>query len=261
MEQRPFDSALRPSQGSRIVWLLLGLLVLAGAAILIWRWNQTRSAAPISAPIAETKPTTQTQPAAPSLPMAEGDALFKDVAGGLSSSGELNKWLAEPDILRRLVAAVSLIAEGSSPRSLLGFLFPSDRFQVVHEGRAVRPSPKNAARYETVTKVLTSIDPVGAANAYARVKSYVDSAFGQIGKPGQSFDGVLRQAIAHITSVAVPDSEPELEEKGLVYGFKDPKLEGLSAAQKHLLRMGVANARAVQGWLKKLEEAIPQASP
>jgi hypothetical protein len=187
--------------------------------------------------------------------------LVKDAAGGLSSSSELAKWLAEPDILRRLVASVSLIAEGSSPRSLLGFLTPADRFQVVREGQTLRASPKNRGRYETVTKVLTSIDPGAAAQTYARLKPYVDSAFAQIGRPGQSFDGVLRQAIGHITSVPVPEKEPELEEKGLVYAYKDPKLEGLSAAQKHLLRIGVNNARSVQGWLKKLDEAIPKPSP
>jgi len=193
--------------------------------------------------------------------MAQGDALLKDAAAGLSSSSELAKWLADPDILRRLVASVNVIAEGGSPRPLLGFLTPADRFQVVRDARTLRPSPKNRGRYETVTKVLTSIDPGAAAQSYARLKPYVDSAFAQIGRPGQSFDGVFRQAIGHITSVPVPEREPELEEKGLVYAYKDPKLEGLSAAQKHFLRMGVDNARSVQGWLKKLDEAIPKPAP
>ena len=55
--------------------------------------------------------------------------------------------------------------------------------------------------------------------------------------------------------------EPELKEKGLVYVYADLTLEQLSPAQKHLLRMGPANARAIQGWLKKLEEAIPKPPP
>ncbi len=260
LQQRPFETALRPSHGARIAWVVVGLFVLGGAAVLLWRWNQSRMAPPVAAPVPESKPSAP-EAAAPALPMAQGDALFKDTAGGLSSSSELAKWLAEPDILRRLVASVSLIAEGSSPRSLLGFLIPADRFQVVRQGGALRAAPKNRARYESVTKVLTSIDPAVAAQTYARVKPYVDSAFTQIGRPGQSFDSVLRQAIGHITSVPVPDKEPELEEKGLVYAYKDPKLEGLSAAQKHLLRMGVDNARSVQGWLKKLDEAIPKPAP
>jgi len=261
LQQGPFQTALRPSQGSRIAWVVVGLLVLGGATVLLWRWKQSRVAPPVAAPVAETKPAAPEAAAAPALPMAQGDALFKDAAAGLSSSTELAKWLAEPDILRRLVASVSLIAEGSSPRSLLGFLIPAERYQVVREGRALHASPKNRGRYESVTKVLTSIDPGVAAQTYARVKPFIDSAFAQIGRPGQSFDGMLRQAISHITSVAVPDSEPELEEKGLVYAYKDPKLEGLSAAQKHLLRMGVDNARSVQGWLKKLDEAIPKPAP
>jgi hypothetical protein len=259
LQQRPFETALRPSHGARIAWVVVGLLVLGGAAVLLWRWNQSRMAPPVVTSVPESKPAAPE--AAPALPMAQGDALVKDAAGGLSSSSELAKWLAEPDILRRVVASVSLIAEGSSPRSLLGFLTPADRFQVVREGETLRASPKNRGRYESATKVLTSIDPGAAAQTYARLKPYVDSAFAQIGRPGQSFDGVLRQAIGNITSVPVPEREPELEEKGLVYAYKDPKLEGLSAAQKHLLRMGVNSARSVQGWLKKLDEAIPKPAP
>ena len=261
LQQRPFESALRPSRGSRIAWAVVVLLVLGGAAVLLWRWNQSRMAPPVAAPVPESKPEAPEAAAPPALPMGQGDALLKDAAAGLSSSSELAKWLADPDILRRLVASVNVIAEGGSPRSLLGFLTPADRFQVVRDARTLRPSPKNRGRYETVTKVLTSLDPVLAAQTYARVKPYVDSAFAQIGRPGQSFDSVFRQAVGNITSVPVPDKEPELEEKGLVYAYKDPKLEGLSAAQKNLLRMGVDNARSVQGWLKKLDEAIPKPAP
>ena len=50
-----------------------------------------------------------------------------------------------------------------------------------------------------------------------------------------------------------------VEPRGAGYGFADPRLERLTAAQKQLLRMGPANARLVQGSLRTiaLELGIP----
>jgi hypothetical protein len=193
--------------------------------------------------------------------MAEGDALAKQLGMELSRDGELAKWLAEPDLVRRLVAALNLIAEGSSPRPVLGFLVPSGDFAVVKAGQRVLASPKSYARYETVTRVVSGINPDAAANAYRRVKPFAESAFAQIGRPGQTLDKILHQAIANLASTPIPESEPELEEKGLVYAFKDPKLEQLSGAQKQLLRMGRDHGRTIQTWLRKLDEALAKPPP
>ncbi len=79
---------------------------------------------------------------------------------------------------------------------------------------------------------------VAAAKAYGQVKPYVDSAFSVIGRPGRSFESVLREVIGKLTSTPVPQTEPELEAKGLVYVYTDPRLEELSPAQKHLVADG-----------------------
>ncbi len=257
---QPFQTAFRRSSPPRIFWVLLVLVLLAVGGFLLWRWKSTSEPPPV-APVAETKPPAATPAPAPSLPMADGDSLAKQLGADLSTSPELAKWLAEPDILRRLVAAVNLVAEGSSPRPVLSFLIPAGRFEVVKGGRALRASPKGYARYDMVTRVITSLDTAAIATTYARVKPYIDSAFAQIGRPGQSFDGVLRQAIGHLTETQIPDTEPELKEKGAVYAYADPRLEELSRAKKQLLRMGPQNARALQAWLKKLDEALPKSSP
>jgi hypothetical protein len=41
-----------------------------------------------------------------------------------------------------------------------------------------------------------------------------------------------------------------------VWAFADPELEALSAAEKHLLRMGPENARQVQEKLSELAELL-----
>src|SRR5262249_12794229 len=190
-----------------------------------------------------------------------GETLLRQLGARLLSTGELAKWLAEPDIVRRLAAAVNLIAEGSSPRPVLGFLAPAGNFEVLKGKKPLRASPKSYARYDTVTRIVTSVDAAAAANLYAEMKPYLDAAFGEIGRPGKTFDGALRAAIAKLTTTPIPSTEPELEAKGLGYGYVDPKLEELSPAQKHLLRMGPTNGSAIQAWLKKFEQALPKNTP
>jgi hypothetical protein len=260
-EREPFETAFRSPHSSRAIWLVIGFVVLGVGGVVLWWWKESRGTQPV-APAAESKPAAApTAPAVPTLSMTEGDSLARQLAAELSKASELAQWLAEPDILRRLVAAVNLVAEGNSPRPVLSFLIPAGQFEVVRAGGAVRASPKSYARYQTVSRVLTSIDAAAAGKAYHRVKPYVDSAFAQIGRPGQSFDTVLHQAIESLTSTPIPETEPKLEEKGALYAYKDSKLEQLSAAQTQLLRMGPENARAIQAWLKKLDEAISRPSP
>src|SRR5215471_9715539 len=214
------------------VGLLLGL-----GGVALWRWKQSQETRPV--PVAQQVPEAKAPPAqtVPRLPMAEGDGLLRQLLPQLSNSKELAQWLSQGDILRRLVAAVNLVAEGNSPRSVVSFLNPPGRFQVTERNNQIYASPRSYARYDLVTRVLTSIDVSAAAKVYEQLKPYLDSAFAEIGRPGKSFDSVLREAIGKLTSTPVPETEPVLQPKGLAYAYTDPRLESLSAAQKHLLRM------------------------
>src|SRR5262249_46651612 len=143
------------------------LLAAAIAAFWFWKQNQHRPAPPV---VESATPAPAETPAAPPVAVADGDAQLRQLAAQLSSSTELAKWLSEADILRRLVAAVNLIAEGNSPRALLGFLAPGAKFEVRHENRRLYASPKSYARYDLVTYTLTSTDPTVAATTYAVLK-------------------------------------------------------------------------------------------
>src|SRR5438094_562357 len=65
-----------------------------------------------------------------------------------------------------------------------------------------------------------------------------------------STDGLIQRF------VAVVEGDVELTPKVSTYAFADPALEGLSPAQKHLLRMGPKNERAIQAELRALATAL-----
>jgi hypothetical protein len=189
--------------------------------------------------------------------MADGDALLRQQLAALSTDAHLRLWAGQPDILRRLTAAVNLISEGQSPRPVLAFLAPAHGFGVVHHRGELVESPRSAERYDLVTRALTGLNPAGVARIYAQVRPYAQAALNEMSPPGRSLDAVLRSAIGRMTSTEIPKEEPALRPKGLGYVFADPKLEALSPAQKNLLRMGPTNARAVQSWLEALLHALP----
>ncbi|MEQ8980512.1 MAG: DUF3014 domain-containing protein, partial [Deltaproteobacteria bacterium] len=77
-----------------------------------------------------------------------------------------------------------------------------------------------------------------------------------VASDGESFDAVLRKAIDHLLEVDVPDERIEVKVKGGIFVYADPKLEGLSDAQKHLVRMGPKNAKAAQDFLTAFSESL-----
>jgi hypothetical protein len=247
------------------------VVLLVGAGVAYWALVLRESPPPppvaVEAPVADA--------GAPAVNVDEGDALLKQLAKGLS--GQLEKYLSEESLLRRLVAATAQIADGESPRTVLVFLAPKGEYAVTlkkeksppkkltkaqQRAKAKSPKvwfvdPKGWARYDSVTGTLTSIDPRAAGEVYTKIRPYAEAAYAEIGRPGTTLDGKLRLAIATLVAAPVPPPETELVEKGALYQYADPKLEGLTAAQKHLLRFGPKNQSAVQEWLKKLEAALP----
>jgi hypothetical protein len=179
-------------------------------------------------------------------------------AARLSSRPEWIRWLGEPHLISRLVAATHRVAEGESPSSVLPFLAPDREFTAVSRGGELVPAPAALARYDAVTEVLTAIDPARAAGAYARLAPFFEAAYREIARPGERFAPVLHQAIHVLLETPVPVEEPALVRSGAVFFYADERLEKRPQAQKQLLRLGVANARRIQRWLAALDGALPR---
>lgn len=201
--------------------------------------------------------------AGPALSLDDGDALLKKLAAGWSSHALFLKWL-ESFGLRQLVAATQLVADGESPRPVLPFLSIAGPFVVREEAPVGRPAragrrrrapsppprlfiaPESYARYDEMTRVVTSVNAEALGDAWAELSPYVAVAFGEIGRPGTHFDDILTVALRRLLTVDLPEGDVELVPEGAVYGYKDPKLQSATKAEKHLLRMGPKNARAIQ---------------
>lgn len=245
-------------------------LVVAGIAFIVvvalgtgWYLMRGRGeqavAEPVTPPLvapAPAAPPSQEAPQPPATPLPaleQSDPHVREQLGRLSSDAEFQRWLGIEGIIRRIAAATSNIAEGESPRAVLAFLAPQGPFQVVERDGHTFIAPESFARYDLVARAFTSLDTQATAGAYKALKPLLDQAFAEIGRPGQGFEATLSRAIQRLLDTPVPEGELEVVATPSVnYAYAAPELEQLSAAQKHLLRMGPANARALQAKLREL---------
>jgi len=252
-----------PSSGTSRVPRLAALLLVALVGAIGGYFLLSKSMPPAAEP---TEPITQANTPAPTetrpeVQLSGTDPRVRELLRGLSSDAEFLRWLSAEDLIRRFVSATNAIAEGQSPRTQLSFLAPTGGFRVTRRaGRAVI-AQESYARFDGITRAFTSVDTRGAQRVYQEFKPLLEAAHAEIAPPGRTLDQVLAQAIGRLTQVPVPTGPIEVTAKGNLHAYADSRLEALSGAEKHLLRMGPENMRKVQTKLTELAGALGLSSP
>jgi hypothetical protein len=122
-------------------------------------------------------------------------------------------------------------------------------------------SDNNDARYDKVTQIITRVDAAAVARSYVRLRPFLNAAYREIARPGKTFDAAFSAAVDRLAAVPITDGPREVipQTIGTGYAWADPKVEALSPAEKHLLRMGPKNARAIVKQLQAFRAAIAEA--
>lgn len=258
----------RRTERSSLAWVIVALAVIT-AGVALWWFTRGAPTAP------GTPDASVVTPSVPPTAVADaGDVVFEDEPNepsGASPDERLRRqlasrvadtpaadWIDAPGIVQRTTAAVWLISQGKSPRGVLGFVAIPDDFAVDETAKIDEPitiAPKAYARYDGAVRALKAVGPEMAAKIYRRSSGSFERSFREVARPGQRFDEVLRSAIDRLLAVEIPNGPVEVVPKGGIFVFADPKLEGLDEAQKHLLRLGPDNARAVQDFLRSFAAA------
>jgi hypothetical protein len=251
------------------IWgLAVGILaVLAVIAALYYFFFVKKPEAPapaVPAPAAALPAEGQKAPvpagleplAFPAVSLAASDPAVREFAAALSADPEFAKWLLTKDILRTFVVAVDNVANGLSPKPHIEFFSPAGEFRVARTKAGTIVDPAAYARYEAVIRVALSLDPAAAARLYRAVDPLVQEAYNELGYPGVDFDDTLVRAMSELLETPVVEGPVNLEKRVLSWAMTDPALEGLSPAQKQLLRMGPNGVRAVQDKILALAGAL-----
>jgi hypothetical protein len=247
------------------VWIGVFLVAAAAGAGAYFLYGHTQTPLPAPAALARAEaPPPPAQPlggaADPIVlpPLDASDGLVREMVKGIAANPRVAAWLASKDLIRNFTVVVAAVAEGKSPAHQLPMLRPLSSFQVVERDGGLEIDPASYARYDGIAAATTAIDPLGAARLYATLKPRIEEAYRGLGYPDASFDHTLERAIASLLAVPVPAGPVRVvtESSGIGYGLADPRIEGLTDAQKELVRTGPGNMRKIQAALREIALAL-----
>jgi Protein of unknown function (DUF3014) len=192
----------------------------------------------------------------PLPPLDESDSLVRELVGRLSSHPKVVAWLTTDRLIRNFTIVLVNVAEGHTPAGQLHVLAPRGSFQTSADSGTSVILPASFARYDSLADAFASLDARGAARLYATLKPRIQEAYRDLGYPTGDVDDVVKKAIVELLKTPVLEEQIPVKHSSVSYTYADPRLESLSGAQKHLLRMGPRNVRIVQAKLREIAPAL-----
>ena len=266
---------IHPDEQKKVLKLGLGILLVlvAVAVVLYFAVLKKPAPAPAAAKAAQEAakpPATGTAAATegsgdplvlPAVGLDQSDPVVREYAKAISSSLRFGQWLGSKELVRKFVAAVDNIANGLSPKPQVDFWAPEGQFKAVNKPAGTFIDESKYSRYDPAAEVFASLDARVAVRFYRGLRPLVQEAYRDLGYPDTDFSETLVKAMAELLETPVVERPVKLEKKILSYAMADASLEGLSQAQKQLLRMGPKNVRLIQGKIRELAAAlgIPEA--
>jgi hypothetical protein len=243
-----------------VALLALVILVLGGA---YWYLRRTRSAPAAAVATQPADAAVKVRQDAAELislpPLAETDPLVRELVSALSSNPVVASWLTTERLIVNFVVVTSKIADGQTPIAELKTVGPVPPFKARTARGTLSIDPSSYHRYDRYAQAVSALDARGTVRLYETLKPRINEADKSFGGSGE-FNGELERAIVELLKVPIVEGPVALKMSGIVYAYADPRLEGLSPAQKQLLRMGPENVRAIQSKLREIASylAIPE---
>ena len=192
-----------------------------------------------------------------SLPgLNQSDSVFRSALLGLASDSMLADWLVDDELIRKLVVTIDNMADGKIPRKH-GLLVPmSDKFRVSQKGLEQWLDGFNHSRYNVYVELLASIDPQQWADLYQNYYPLMQQAYAELGYPRKAFHDRVLLATERLLNSPVLAKPLALEQPSVMYTFADLELQGLSAVDKQMLRLGAINTRQLKQVLTVLQAKL-----
>jgi len=270
-----------------VVPVALAMLAMAAAGTLgyLWYTNSLPEPAPdpVELPMPSSPEPVAEQPSEPILPaedtgsnddepepvieavplptLAESDqeltAELNDLFG--DSFGTL---LAGSGIIERIVATVDNLPRDTVAERVRPLKPPGGAFEVdgQHGNDNYRLSSSNYSRYSAMLQQLEAADVDSIAALYRQYYPLFQTAYVDLGYPNDDFNDRLVEVIDHLLDTPEPEQPLELVRPHVLYEYKNPEFEALSAGQKLLLRMGSGHASTAKEKLRALRVRIAKES-
>ncbi len=217
--------------------------------------NTAAAPPPIQFPIPEA-PVAQ-----PPLPDLFGsDSVIQDALAGLYGRESLARFFNLDDMVRRFVATVDNLPRKTTAARLMPVKPVAGAFETTTNGDTFGIAPDNALRYRPYIVAMEAVEAKKLVATYVHYYPLFQVAYQELGYPNRYFNDRLVEAIDDM--LAAPDiAAPQLTQPKVLYQFADPELEGRSAGQKIMIRMGPGNAARVKDKLRAIRKELTGHSP
>jgi Protein of unknown function (DUF3014) len=165
------------------------------------------------------------------------------------------------NIIHRFVASVdNLPRDHVSPRLMPVKPLPG-LLVTTGTGESLALSPLNATRYKPYVQLAEAVPTQALVLVYRRFYPLFQKQYENLGYPEKYFNDRVVEVIDHLLEAPDLQRPVRLSQPSVLYEFADPKLEGLSAGQKILLRIGRENALKMKAKLREIREALVSPAP
>jgi hypothetical protein len=244
--------------------LLVAGGILVAALLSVASYLLLRRPAVTPTKVADLPPATTAPIPSPTPPLVlpaldASDGLVRELASALSRHPQLAVWLAATNLVRTFTVVVDNVADGASPSRHLGFLAPKAPFTVTGRPGSPMLDPASYSRYDAFAEGFASLDAEGCARVYGLLEPLFEAAYRDLGYPEGGLRARIGLALKLLADVPVLEGDVPLRavpRATLIYEFADPKVESLTQAQRHLLRMGPGNVQRIQAKLAELTKAL-----
>jgi len=195
-------------------------------------------------------------PSAEPLPvLAESDPAVSDSLSGVFGRA-LEPFLVPKNIIRHTVVTIDNLPRKKTAVQMWPVKPLGGELVASGDAEEVTLAADNYARYEPVVKILQSADTAQLAGMYKRYYPLFQQAYVDLGYPDGYFNDRLVEVIDHLLATPELRGPVLLKRPSVNYEFVDAELEGRSAGQKMLIRMGSDNAAVVKAKLRELRKAV-----
>lgn len=263
-EDSPYVRRPEPSSSPWWLWVLMIVLLGAGAGYYLWQQDQplvSQQSSPLANPEPRAEvplqepavrypvPAAEEDPAKPLPTLENSDAMMRESVSGLVGRKAFEAMVRPTQLIRRIVATLDNLPRETAPARVMPLEPVPGRFT---------PGAGNSARYAPYVRVLESLDSRALVQRYIESYPLFQHAYAELGYPSRNFNDRLVEAIDDLLAAPELAGPVELVQPKVLYEFADADLQRRSAGQKIMMRMGSANAARVKAKLREIRRELVQ---
>lgn len=265
-----WDENLEDKARRNVAWLI-GIIAAALIAVGGWYWYASRHRAPAAAPAPPaaapgtaangeaqiSHPIPGEGPDASALPaLNDSDQVARDSLAGVLGKNPVEQFLVPQSIVRHIVVTVDNLPRNKVAVDLRPVKPTAGQTAVATQGDITTLSDANFARYAPLMRVVQEADVKSLAVVYERLYPLFQQSYEDLGYPGKYFNDRLVEVIDHLLQAPEIKGPVQLVQPKVFYEYADADLQGRSAGQKLLMRMGPANERILKDKLRAFRAEI-----